>query len=537
MFIDKIVLTDVHKKYLDEMYFPLVCKTRRYPRYNNKRGLDPNFKMYINEIGYDIPKDWGLPQLNCEAAYMQLAKYKKNQPQFSGLQVLQFNMATEWLHKEFYPYMGNSKILSLEEVVSELDMSSSPGYPFTQCYTTKRALFDNDPCIKDWLEKDFERLAVDRDWTCIGTSSQKEELRTAEKIQANSIRNFLAMPLDATVHGGRMFADMNNKMYESYLRSSSAVGMSPFDGNWHRLITKLKKFGNGFALDESQYDASLYQFLLLNVCYFRWNCLKSEFQTPENFQRFKTYYRNLIYTVTLTPDGTLVMKGTGNPSGSCNTISDNTLILFMLMSFAWINISWGTKWCSYRAFDDNTRKALVGDDNTWTVSDPCLKFYNARNVCDVWMKHLNITTTTDSYLPRPAMELDFLSAHSTIIRGKACPVYSRVKLATTLLFAPMKEFSPAVSLVRAAAIYLNAWADREFALVLRNYIDWLLRRYDQALHGTTAWEVAKTQIHSDLFLESLFTGISQHDILSPQSFKVGRSEVLKQMGVDRKSVV
>jgi hypothetical protein len=293
-------------------------------------------------------------------------------------------------------------------------------------------------------------LANDPEYTFICTNSLKEEMRPEEKIADNSIRVFTAVAMDGTVHGTRLFVDMNEKMYDSHLRTSSVVGMSPLKGNWDRLYRKLKRFKKGYALDESQYDSSLRAYLMWGCANFRWQMLREDERTPENLTRVKTYYRNLINSLILTPDGVLVFKKTGNPSGSVNTIADNTLILYTLLAYAWIRLAKNADGMQgYDAFEAETAKALVGDDNTWTVSDDAHEFYNAISVIDVW-KTLGITTTTDSMEPRPAEELDFLSAKTVFIDGVAVPVYERAKMMASLLYAPQAHITPATTLERTA---------------------------------------------------------------------------------------
>ena len=43
----------------------------------------------------------------------------------------------------------------------------------------------------------------------------------------------------------------------------------------------------------------------------------------------------MVNSVIITADGNIVQKSTGNPSGSVNTISDNTLALYWLLAYAW----------------------------------------------------------------------------------------------------------------------------------------------------------------------------------------------------------
>ncbi len=513
----------MHEQMVDEKYFNYVCFTQRQMRYKNKRGLDPQVKMFLDQEKIKISPAWNLPIPNEAAAYKSLAKYAKAEVNLPEDLVKKLNKAWEWTERHFMPYMGNSRVLSLREAVDRLDMSSSSGFPFNREFTTKRELFDNDPDILDWLEEDWERLAEDPMWTTIMSSSLKEELRTKEKIEENSIRTFTAGAADATVQGNRLFVDQNEKMYAAHTVSSSSIGMSPLKGNWDKLFRKLNVFKNGYAMDESQFDSSLRKMLIWGCAQLRWKMLATEFQTIQNLNRIKTYYRNMINTLILTPEGIIVMKKQGMPSGCCNTVTDNTLILYTMMAFAWID-NCTADYDTYSAFEDNTAKALVGDDNTWTVSDVCHEFYNAHSVIDSW-KQLGITTTTDSYSPRPAEDLDFLSAHTVFIKGIAVPIYSRDKLMTSLLFAPQSHITPATSLQRVTNLLQIGWTDLVFRDVCRRFINWLLSEYDQVLRDDPRWIVAKSSIMSDQMYFTLFT--NRRLTLLPQSYRETQERLIK----------
>jgi hypothetical protein len=503
-----------HEAYLDDKYFTIMGQIRRNPRYTNKRIMDPQLKCFVDEMGIDIPPEWGLPTPNANASYKSLGKYGKDMLPMTDEMVEDMNLAWEMTSRHFGLYMRDSRVLDYPEAKEHLDMSTSSGAPFNTHYPTKKELFENDPDIDAFLMSDWETMAnEDMEWTCLFTNSLKEELRTEEKMMDNSIRTFLSGGVDAVVHGTRLFVDQNEKMNASHLKSSSAVGMSPLKGKWDQLYRKLKVFKKGYALDESQYDSSLRSYMMWGCARFRWNCLRKEDRTPENLRRILVYYRNLVNTVVICPDGVLVMKKTGNPSGSVNTINDNTLILHTLLAYAWIRTA-PADMCSLAAFEAHTAKALVGDDNTWTVSDVAHEFFNARSVIAEW-KQIGVTTTTDSLEPRKPEELDFLSAHTIFKNGQALPVYDRTKLMTSLLYANRAHLTPAITLERTAAMLSIGWTDIPFRHFCRDVIDWLMVKYDPIMKDDPRWILAKCQVQSDERYLKLFLGHSP-DYLYPQ---------------------
>jgi hypothetical protein len=516
-------VSEMHETYLDEKYFRIMGQISRNPRYLNKRIMDPQIKCFLDEVKFELPPEWGLPAPNPDAAYKSLAKYGKPILHLTEEQVKTMNKAWEMTQGHFTPYLGKSKVLEYEEAKAHLDMSTSSGSPFNLQYPTKGELFEKDEEIDEWLKADWETMATDPEWTCLFTNALKEELRLASKILKNSIRTFLSGGVDAVVHGTRLFVDQNEKMYAAHLVTASAVGMSPLKGNWNELFKKLNIFKYGFALDESEYDSSLRDFLMWGCARMRWFWLDTIYQTPQNLARVRVYYRNLVHTVVVTPEGVLVMKETGNPSGSVNTINDNTFMLYTLLAYAWLRLApKGMR--NLASFELHTSKALVGDDNTWTVSEEALVFFNATSVIEVW-KELGVTTTTDTLEPRRASELDFLSANTVFLKGRAVPIYNRTKLMTSLLYAPALHLTPAITLERTAAMLSIGWTDLPFRHFCRELISWLMDKYDRVMRDDPRWITAKTQVKHDLEYERLFLG--NKNMLLPQSV-FGRTVKLSQ---------
>jgi hypothetical protein len=524
-FSEVAYITEQHERWLTEDYFPLVGSIRRNPRYINKRIVDPQIKCFVDEDLVEVPTNWGLPTPNAEASYKSLAKYAKDIMPLSEKQVSAMNEAWSWTERHFGVYMADSVVLDYESAKTHLDLSTSSGAPFNIFYPTKKELFEKDENIDEWLQSDWYQMSEDPKWTCLFTNSLKEEMRLDEKMKENSIRTFLSGGVDAVMHGTRLFVDMNEKMYASHLKSASAVGMSPYYGNWNKLYEKLNVFRKGYALDESQYDSSLRNFLMWGCAKLRFQMLRPEDRNLANMRRIQVYYRNLVNTLVICPDGVIVMKKGGNPSGSVNTITDNTLILYTLLAYAWILLA-PPDFKTYSTFEAHTSKVLVGDDNTWTVSDDAHVFYNAISVIDCW-KEIGVTTTTDSFEPRRAADLDFLSAKTIFMNGVAVPLYERAKLMNSLLYAPKAHLTPETTLERTAAMLSVGWTDLPFRKFCREVIAWLIDKYDEVLKDSPRWILAKCQIQTDERLNYLFTGDRYRFYLPAQSMSGKRVKIIK----------
>lgn len=496
----------VHEKcneFLPERYFPLVGKVNRFPRYRNKKFADIFVAAYFEKEKIDRPKTYDLTIPEEDCAYMSFAKYGKDTPSLTDDQIFAMREAWTYVEQEFGPYMCNARILTAAEAMDKLDPTTSSGPPFNNFYPLKGELF-KDEDFRSWIEEDWNRLASDENWTCLFSNSLKEEVRDASKLEQKSQRTFLASGADATVHGTRLFVDMNEKFYDSALGTSSVVGMSPFRGNWQKLYDRLKVFPNGYDIDGKQYDSSLRAWLLWGCCAFRFKMLRPEERTKDNFKRFQTFYRNLIHTLVVAPDGELMLKQLGNPSGSVNTISDNTLILAFLLAYTWIRKA-PKMMCNYDNYREHLEKALQGDDNTWTVSDLAHQFFNAKSVMECWGE-LGVTATTDVETPRPIDQLKFLSASFGKVNGDVVPVYDYDKLVNSLYYCPSEKHNPIVTLNRAAALRMVGWYNSQFRTVVDGLILDLIEKFDSTLKHDRAWLAARASYHPPYILEKLYRG-------------------------------
>lgn len=472
----------------------------------NKRRRDPIITKALLISDLEIETGHGLPRMNLDASYKSLNKYSKAEVPFNEEA---WTFASNALEMEFLPYMKDSEVRNLEEGLEDVDLTTSPGFPWNLKYKTKRDLYESkdfdyfkNECEKDW------KILIDGSWY-VFTNSLKEEIRPDEKIQLNKIRTFTASSATAVVTGNRLFGHMNEKFIDSHLKTSSVVGMNPFRGGWNELYQKLRNHPHrrqgkivGFELDESEYDSSLRSFLFEAICDFRIKCLCSRDATAENIKRIREYYRNILNSVIITADGKLVQKHLGNPSGSVNTISDNTLILYFLLAYTWYILS-PVK--TIESFRESVVAALQGDDNTWTVSEQTAVFYNAKSVSEEFLK-IGITTTSPCYEPRNLEELSFLSSSFSRFIDHVC-VYD---LDTDKILESLKwtEYpnDPIRTLERVAACLLNTWPNVQARWLCRKLADVIIAEYDPILHGEKEWVDQKSKLWTDTMFLYFYVG-------------------------------
>jgi len=83
-----------------------------------------------------------------EAGYISAAKYDKAQP---VLDEGAWAMAGEWTKRHFQ-HMSNSRVRTQEECIQAMDMTTSPGYPWTLKYTTKKQMMRDAQAMRVILD-------------------------------------------------------------------------------------------------------------------------------------------------------------------------------------------------------------------------------------------------------------------------------------------------------------------------------------------------------------------------------------------------
>lgn len=440
-----------------------------------------------------------------EYGFKSVSKYDKAQPQ---LDRKAWNLAGEWTIAHFSPYVMGSKIVDEEVVIRECDKSTSSGYPWNLSFPKKKDFFESGPTHvlpAFWNELgQIDEMKMMPIWVC----AQKRELRLSEKLDDGKVRTFTASPIEHALSLARLCLDFNNKFYATAGKHWSFVGSSPFLRGWHNLYLRLSKHPNAFELDESEYDSSLFREAMFGQRDIRWEMMRqSDKENPENKRRLWRLYDHIVDSVIVLENGELIMKHTGNPSGSANTIVDNTMILFRLFAYAWIiqarrfkvmnqvavdamrdadpelrNYDLPT-FGEYSDFMEHVEAALNGDDNTFTVSDFVREWFNPKTIREIW-SGIGITTKTPCDEPRKLEECQFLSHGFVKIGGLWLPCPDTDRVLCSLEHASPKD-DPRWHLMRAHALRMSSWANTECRQIIQSFIEYLRNdpEWSSKLHG------------------------------------------------------
>jgi hypothetical protein len=517
---DNLQVSTFYKKYFVKGNVDYLGRVNRFSKQNEVEIINRSYIEFCQLKGIKLPFGYRKIFSNMDASFRSISKYDKSQPDLNNGAWM---LAGEWTKTHFFPMCG-SVVLTEDIVLGEMDLTTSCGYPASLHFPRKSDLLGGmavgtigcSTLTSSILSDYWDVIGTDNEdnivpiWTC----SQKIEMRAIEKVKANKIRTFTASPIEHSCATNRLCLDMNNKFYAMSGASWSFVGGTKYLQGWDKLYHRLNKHKNAFELDESEYDSSLFSRALYGQRDIRWSFLAEEHQTPENKKRMDAVYQAIVHSVIVLETGELVQKHTGNPSGSSNTIVDNTMILFRLFAYAWIILcNTNRVKPNYSYFMSNVEAALNGDDNTFTVSDVCVSWFNPDTISPIWSS-IGVTTNTPCSTPRLLRDVCFLSQGFRY--DKSCgiwlPVPETQRVLSSLCFgSPIDDIR--FHLLRANALRLDSYGNEECRSIIRQYIEYVQNVYIKDLVGdvnVSGTKIPMTEIYalwkSDLYIEALYSG-------------------------------
>lgn len=259
--------------------------------------------------------------------------------------------------------MVKTRIRTSEEVLSDLQWGKAAG----PMYAMKK----KELC-KDLTDEELITLSIHCKNQLIAgkncgvwNGSLKAELRTKEKVSQNKTRVFTAAPITTLIASKHFVDDFNKQFYATHLKANHTVGINKFQRGWEKLYNFLDRPGwlHGSG-DGTRFDSSLDPFwfdLLYSIRVHFFDHDESEIAS----KALSNMYREFVYTPIHTTTGQVLMKKVGNNSGQPSTVVDNTLILMIAFTYAYIRKT-GDVTCEN--MDRSFRFVCNGDDNKYSIS-------------------------------------------------------------------------------------------------------------------------------------------------------------------------
>lgn len=533
-----------------------VGNVNRSVQFKKPSAGSPSAQEWISRKIPSFKSMFGMASPSLRSGYFSVSHYNKYQPEFN-LSI--WRESGDWTEKHFRPYMCGSLVSDWGFVSSQIDRSTSPGYPWNLKYGTKGAFLDDESCLST-LDEYWTALSSPQPITSLWQWSQKYEMRPLEKLEQDpsGIRGFMCAAIEHVLSTNRLCLDMNNRFYRSNNKTWSFVGGSKFNGGFNSLMFRLGRFCFGFDLDGSKYDTCMFRAMMFDLARIRYSFLQQEDQTEENWCRINELYVQAVYSMIALEAGDVCFKTTGMPSGFGNTIVDNTIGLFRYLSMIWITLLHNefadnlkefernkillsqlprasdeykrvelaviafrdSGLFSYSYFIGNVEAGLNGDDNTFTVSEECLPWFNYKTIVPVFAA-LGLKITSNSEEPVMYYDLSFLS--QTVVRHNSMwlpkPELNRTLSSLTLNCASLDV---RWSLLRAFALRIESWACQDTRRLIMDYIDSLRKQYQRQFCGEcpipgTMTSISMVNIEkgflTDRELEGLYCGYERGGLM------------------------
>lgn len=242
-------------------------------------------------------------------------------------------------------YMCGST-LSLCSAMSLREKGSSPGYPFNEKFKTvgdclndqeaKRSIIE---CVLGVVKTGKYRLTwrgkqYDHPYW---KASPKDEMRPIDKVindnpDKRKTRVFMAGDLVTSLIEIMVYGVQNENILNAKRDTWSKYGMTQYYGGWDDMCRYLES--NPFFMgvkeydcnDMKHYEASVKEQPQHIIYKIRDGYVYSEEYSSEELKNMQNFIReNVIYSYVIDPDGYLIMKLGGNPSGHMNTLTDNQM--------------------------------------------------------------------------------------------------------------------------------------------------------------------------------------------------------------------
>jgi hypothetical protein len=421
---------------------------------------DPWFSKYIKENQLPIP-DYSYYHSETSELSSQkgIAKYCRKIDYH--IHEYSLNLAWEWIRRTYRPFVYNSRLTSLATIVDYGEMDTSPGPLWRKLYTSKRGVWedaDGREMILSFVQLSKKPGGPITYWGLF----QKDELRAAEKVEESKTRQFLCAPVEHHSLGQIISLDFNEKiMYAAkYHKCPISVGMTIFDSNFHRIGIELEKCSQTIFDDVSGFDSSMHPDMLLQCAAFRFDSLHPSEQTYENLCMFANYYRDVISTLTVLPDGCCVFIG-HTPSGYVNTAIDNSLMDDVAIAYSWIASGLPQ---DYDLFTNSLYRKVYGDDNIIGVRSGN---YNSI-MLQSRFRDLGLETELSPFWEYLG---HYIVWDSDIKRY--VPVFPTSRAFAALSFAGSYSFYKCAS--KAMSLRISTYTNKSFFPVVDKYCQWLLR--------------------------------------------------------------
>jgi len=508
---------------------PCPVGSGKYTLSKTKRIQNVELISVLENLGFAYSNAWSAAQANYSAAYLNKFRFDREPFPESFLpekwQAL-YPISFEKMCSRYRTSLEGSVPYTVEQVLAELDLNKSCGFPWKLRFHSKKEFLTKTP---DWdpmsVLENFN-TSLDSESTLFYSfwmDKLKDEIRPNEKLAANKIRTFNISPIEVVVADNMYGLNFNQNFYVagSSLNNWTTVGATKYYGNWDKMIRKHLRIGSCHSLsaDGGQFDSRLSAVMLFYCAQIRCKFTKLD---ERQRRRVQNLYRLSIFRLCYGELGDLIWLFIGNASGRAHTIVDNTLVHSMYWCLVW-EILFETFPEEFentqRCQDEHLCLSICGDDLLMSVSDRLWPFFTPV-ITSSLMLRLGMSMEFETLERRHVSECVYLSHTSEFQFGLwlPSPHYDRV-FAGLVEAADADDDShtvdPRWTLLRLYAIRVETWGNSRLRDHLAQIISYYLVKHrelftftqdDYVVRSGVSWKQVSTVYKSDSELRVLYTG-------------------------------
>lgn len=423
----------------------------------------------LNNITNTEENMYGISDKSYESIYNNLDLYLK--PIAFKFQPQPYERAMKSLD-QFFSEMPNFQKSSLFDVFESCDLTRSSGVSLNKIFLNKLDVLGTDygyhllDVFQNYMAQD--KIAI----TLFG-ANLKDELRPLEKIVQHKSRLFMSCDALMAITCNTYLLKFNQFM-DQYKGSPIGIGINKYSSDWNEMVSSITSCELAHGIDFSKYDKYIPADLMLYVM----NKIRDKItgMTDRDHRIYDNIIYNLIHTHIVLPDGQIVQKHRGNPSGFVSTTQINTIIhLFITLYCFYVD----NPSLDYETFKKKVVTYLIGDDE---ISGYPKSLMNPSRYKELIQSHTPYEIELETFDKPKQHLIKFCGHRSTMVNGVYYPVLDFEMLLGHLAYGVRKNANPINILQKIVGMKIEGFFNFKFISILNMYGDYFIKQYDQHYH-------------------------------------------------------